>query len=200
MREEPQHFELQTLWIETLSQEKFFIDGQQRAFAFFASLNSAIVAATVAGAMRAENWLSFLLLLAGPCLTWFLSGLGKEASWRYYQRFLEAVTIKAKLESDFGLGDNCKRVSNGVGLWAKEGLIPIRHTLTQHAARSSQQFIDSASGEGYHSVVKRTFTVFQWVAVFLGIALAVQALLDVFTWPNTWFESLRCPMLSMLSK
>ncbi|MDA3889339.1 MAG: hypothetical protein PF443_11200 [Allgaiera sp.] len=157
------------IWELAHTEERFFIDGMHKSFAFFASLNSAIFGATVAGAMKAERPLDFAFLLLGPVIILSCSVLGKIATSRFYFRFLEAITIIAKLESDMGLAQPRSEESDSSRLWPSEAISPTRHIVDQRAFSSSSEFVNSLRNEGYQKISSRVFIVFELAAVLLAL-------------------------------
>jgi hypothetical protein len=112
------------LYEQTLREEQFHLDEHQKRVAFFAGLISALLGATVAGFFNAKSDAHYAALLTGPILMFLVAGLGRDAAIRFYQRFLEAISQRAKLEYDL----NMYELRRPVGHWFEsEPLVPGRH-------------------------------------------------------------------------
>ena len=170
--EEPEGLNLQELLKEMMAQEHFFIEAHQRAFAFFATFNSAVLAAVVAGAMQANEKTDFIFLLFGSAVIFMISTLGKEGTFRYYQRILETVTVKAKIEAALGMMDTPAQGKLSRGLWPNEALIAPRNAESRYKYFSSSSFLDSHKYEGMQKTIRQTFLFFQVLAIVLAVLLA----------------------------
>lgn len=163
------------LWEWTLSQEQFFLEAHQKRFAFFSSLISAILAATIAGIMRADASLDFITLLFGPALIFVFALIGRAGTFRFYQRFLETITIRAKTEQILGLANPRELVRHQDDHWAAEPIIPDRHLKIRKDFASSEEFIERMKNEGYQKSVNQVFLFFKAVAIFLAALLILAA-------------------------
>ena len=57
-----------------IKEEQHFLEAHQKRVAFYFSILSAILAATIAGAMQATSGIHYTLLLAGPVLIFAIAG------------------------------------------------------------------------------------------------------------------------------
>lgn len=161
----------------SISEEHYFIDAHQKRINFYSSLISAILAATIAGTMKATRSIDFLLLCVGPILISFLSWTAKKACLRFYQRFLEAITVRGKLEAELGFAE--KFTNENAAYWKGEPLIPTRHLNDRKESGNSESFVRGHVSRGDPSGPPRLFTAFLLIGVVLLIALVLIAYFGV---------------------
>jgi hypothetical protein len=165
------------LYESAVNEEHYFLDAHQKRVAFYLSILSAIVAGVVAGLFQASEWYHLAILCVGPVLIYAVSAIGIEGTFRLYQRFLEAVTIRAKLEQELGLTKKRSVGTNATNsYWQSEAIIPLRHIESRKDYESSDAFIKEHARRGYHLWTIRLFRVFQGIAflMFAGtLSLAI---------------------------
>ena len=168
--------DLEKLLEVVIAEQQYWIDGHQKRVAFYSSLISAVFAATVAGALKADCSLEYLLLLIGPILVFSLAIIGRDGTFRFYQQVLEAITMRAKLEQALGLTNECFLQKNASGYWQNESLIAHRHIESRKSATSSKEFVEKSVSEGYQKSTRRLFLVFQVIAALIAVVLVVAAI------------------------
>ena len=166
-----QLFELYQL---VLKEEHFTLDEHQKRFSFFLVFNSSLIAATVAGAMKADSLLGFVLLLVGPALIFYISLLGKKGTFRFYRRFIEVISIRAKLEQIMRFDEILPNPDHAV-YWINEGLTPPRHKASREGCDTSEEFIEANAHKGYQAVAVRAFDFFIVISVCLFVGIAAMA-------------------------
>jgi hypothetical protein len=115
-------------------------------------------------------------LIIGPFLIFTLSIIAKEGTLRVYQRFLEAITEKAKLDQALGFNDPNWLPSCTNGYWLNESFLPTRFlSIREKWSTSSKDFIDYHLKIGYHGVARKLFSTFQFIAILLAISLLIFA-------------------------
>jgi len=119
--------ELMKIYELVISEERFFISEHHRKLAFYAGFISSMFAGVIAMIFRANNLYHFLLLfwavlfgIIPACVAGYIS------SKNAYRRFLEAITMKAKLERVLGLENKINNVEEGNWM-SNEQLISSRH-------------------------------------------------------------------------
>jgi len=149
-----------------------------KSIAFHFSLVSALLGATVAGALQAEPGFPMAALLAGPIMTAFAAYLGFSSANRLYGTWLEKVTIRAKLEQKMGL---TAEHHVETGYWSNESIVPTRNTADRSSFSSSREFIEAKLGLGYNLRTRRLFEAASAVALamFVGIGWTAYS-----TWPS----------------
>lgn len=163
-------FKLYRLVIE---KEQYFLTEHQKRIAFYAGLLSTLVAATTVGIFYAEKWYHFVLVLIGPVLVIKVSSLAERGATRLYQRFLETITMLAKVEEDLGLtkARNKDAKPNGKGWVTVEPFVTKRHmdSRVEGEIKSSKDWVDAhlVKRENYHGV---TMSLFRFAKV-LGCLL-----------------------------
>ena len=100
----------------SVEEEHYFLKEHQNRVAFFSGLISAVIALMLGGFLKATTWFHFLILVPGGFLLAAVSLIAKNGTQRMYQRFLEAVTTRAKLEHDLGFS---KSRGNQEGKWSQ---------------------------------------------------------------------------------
>ena len=155
-----------------VGEEHQFLDAHQNRVAFYSGILSALVAGTIAGLFQASEWYHLAILCVGPILIFVVSRIAIDGTFRLYQRFLEAVTIRAKIEQQLGLTQKHSVNSDATGsYWQSEPIITLRHIESRKAYESSSSFITEHSRKGYHFWTIRLFRTFQWVGIFMLVVM-----------------------------
>ena len=160
---------LEKLLETTISEEQYFIEAHQKRIQFYSSLISAILAATVAGFLKAEMWYQYAFLIVGPVMTISLSSIAMGGTYRLYQRFLEAVVMRAKVEQMSGMHETN---STEGAYWEGESLVPTRHHENRTKHSTSKNFIEAYKNEGYQKSTRHLLFVFQAVSIVLILGLS----------------------------
>lgn len=155
-----------------INEEHHFLDAHQARVAFFSGILSALFAGTAAGLFQASEWYHFAILCIGPVLIFVVSRIAIDGTFRLYQRFLEAVTVRAKIEQELGL---TKRRSGNAdatdSYWQPEPIIPLRHIESRKRYKSSDAFVTGYSTKGYHRWTVRLYYGFQWLSVLMFVSI-----------------------------
>lgn len=159
-----------------IKEEQHFLEAHQKRVAFYSSILSAILAATIAGAMKATSGIHYTLLLAGPVLIFAIAHIARDGTFRIYQRFLEAVTIRAKIEQVIGLTKPISELSHDAEYWVDEPFIPSRHMQARRKENSTEDFIEASKRLGYHRSTRNLLYTFQIVGFFILIVLIYAAI------------------------
>ena len=102
----------------------YFLNEHQKRISFYVSLLTALIGGIVIGFFYSKYWYHYLLLVLGPITLIRISSIAKLGTERMYQRFLEAITVRAKLEHRLGMDLNDQNNKS----WLKnEPLITKRH-------------------------------------------------------------------------
>lgn len=155
-----------------INEEHYFSDAHQSRIAFYSGILSSLVAGIAVGLFQASEWYHLAILCVGPLIIFAVSSFAIEGTFSLYRRFLEAVTVRAKIEQELGL---TKRRSGNTGgsdyYWQSEPIMPLRHIESRKRYKLSDDFIKEHSTKGYHLWTVRLFRGFQWLSVlmFLGI-------------------------------
>ena len=160
-------FKLYRLVVE---QEEYFITEHQKRIAFYVGLLSTLIAGTVAGIFYAESWYHFVPLMIGPILIVGMALLAKRGATRFYQRFLETITMRAKVEEDLGLTQERIKGSevSDISWVTSEPFVTKRHmdSRAEGECKTSKDWVDVylKKKDSYHGVTMRLFGF----AYFLG--------------------------------
>ncbi len=155
----------------TIQEEHYFLQEHQNRIKFYTSLITGIVAATFGGLINAKIDLHYYALLVGPVLILAISSFAIDGTHRMFQRYLEAITQRAKIEQILGLTSKTKQVDNGY--WQEESIISERHLLSRKKFDSSELFIKHFSKLGYHRNTIHLFRIFQLVGILSTIGLII---------------------------
>jgi len=172
----PNEPDFQKLYEMAVNEEHVFLEAHHHRVQFYSSLISAVIAATVTGAVKAVVPFHYLLLTTGPVLVVGLSLLALEGTFRLYQRFLEAVAVRAKLEQAMGLTKISDKTSTIDGYWTFEPLITGRHLEDRMRYSSSLEFIKSHHRSGYQKVTRILFITLAIVGFVLEVFLITASL------------------------
>ena len=139
-----------------------------KSIAFYFGLVSALLGATVAGALQVKVGFQALLLLTGPSLTFIAAHLGETASSRIYLGWLEKITVRAKLEQALGYTQP-NNLQNGY--WINEPLMATRHLKDRNNAQTSWDFVLRGRNAGYNKSTRQLFIASSFVAIALFFGL-----------------------------
>lgn len=166
--------DLHNIYESNFKEEQFLLETHQKRFAFFSSICTAIFAGTIAGALKSDQLFHYFLLLIGPILIFLISHVGEQGTKRLYQRILENLTVRAKLEASLGL---TKEISDDVSTpWPGESFIPSRHLESRANYNSSADFVEKQLDLGYQEAINRTFKCVKFASIVLAISLISVAL------------------------
>lgn len=160
------------LYEKIIQEEQFWIDDYRKEVRFFWSIISAIFAGTVIGIFKATEWFHYLFLALAPMLAISTSYIMKVAIDRSYQRFLEAIAQKAKIESRLDIvnsdGHDCS-------FWSGEPIISSRHISSWKKFDSSLEFIRHHIAQGSNRVYTTLIYFVRILSSFLLLFLVSMA-------------------------
>ncbi|MCP4590328.1 MAG: hypothetical protein GY842_06275 [bacterium] len=152
-------------------EEHYFLDAYQVRVGYYTRLVLAIAGVTVVGLYLASytaEWYHFAALCVGPVLIYALSATARDGCYRFYRRYLEAVTSRAKIEQELDLSTpRPEAEERDHTYWANEPYVPPRHVTARKRHRSSEEFIRSSMRRGFHRWNERLLRGFE---VFSGVA------------------------------
>ena len=172
-----QKSELIKIYELSIQEEHYFLDAHQARVRFYTSIVSVLMGATVAGAMRATQPHDFLFLSIGPLLAFLTAWIALDGTYRLYQRFLESVTVRAKIESELGLTKERAAEEGCEESWACEPIVPNRHIKSRNKYQTAEDFVDESSRTGYHFLTRRLFRMVQLLTAVMLVGLLVMAAL-----------------------
>ena len=167
------------LYNQAWDEEKFYLTHFHHQLVFFGGFVPTLLAATIAGGIQASSRIEYLLLSAGPLVVIVMSQSAIAALTRPYQRFLEAIARKAKLEEELGMSEPRAARGDESGWVVTEPLVDARHLADRYHRqsasteghlrdiRSGREFVDHRLKLGVQSLYKRFFRVLQFVAAGL---------------------------------
>jgi len=160
--------------------EHFHLDGHEKRIQFISGINIAVLAAVGAGLFKAERWDHYCVLLAGPAFMLLTNYFAIEGCSRYYQRFLEAIVVKAHVQQALGLTVPLAlraSIRDSESYWTKEPPVPARHLEVRKTA-SSQEFVAKHMKSGAQRFARQLFMSYQLLAfmliLFIALMLAIR--------------------------
>ena len=159
-----------------VKEEQHFLESHQTRVKFYTSIISALLVATVAGILKSTEWHHYLLMLVGPTLSFFVSVIALDGTFRLYQRFLESVSMRAKIEQIIGMTKQTKFQEDNVpSYWDNESIVPPRHLQSRIESKSTENFIKTYSKKGYHRSTHHLFRIFQILSAIMFIIISIRA-------------------------
>jgi len=125
-------------------EERYYMDLYHRQLTFFWGGIGLALGATTAGFINASEKQDYWAILVGPLVAMLLLTSLSASLRRCYQRFLECIASRAKIESRLGFD----QTSPSQALWPNEGIVHSRHFESRLAIDSSASFVDRAMGSG----------------------------------------------------
>jgi hypothetical protein len=165
--------DLLNIYALIVGEEQYFLKEHQIRVAFYSSIITLLFGGTVAALFEATQWYHIMFLALGPVLIIVISALAMDGTSRYYQRFLEAVTIKAKLQEKLGLTKEPYSEKYRCSYWSSESYIPVRHIESRKNYESSLSFVEDHSRKGYQLYVIRLFRCFQILGILMLVMLII---------------------------
>ena len=167
-----------TLYEIIINEEHFFLESHQNRIKFYSSILSAIIIATIAGVINSKEEWHLLFLLIGPLIVLFVASIAKDGTFRMYQRFLESITMRAKIEHDLNLTE--KRNDNEeLGWYIKESIVPPRHQTGRSKFNSTEEFINYHKNKGYHNSTRKLFRSFQFISALLLLVITIAYIIQI---------------------
>lgn len=149
----------------TMKEEQFYLGVFQKEVAFFWSTISAIVVASLVGLYKSTEWKHYLFLIIAPLMLIVLTSFIQYSLFRTYQRFVEVITTRAKLEAVLGF-DNLI-VPDNSKYWTGESILVKRHITDRSTYRTSQGFIDFVSERGLYRIYSQIMTFVKVISLVL---------------------------------
>lgn len=171
----------------TIEEEHYFLSEHQRRISFFSGLISALFGGIFWGILRAKNPFELLILVPGPLMIIIISDIAFKGCERLYQRFLEAITVRAKIEQDLGLAEErgSANAPNRSKWVLYEPYVTERHVKSRYTDEftTSKKWIEwhlegksSGGKQNYHGIARRLFRltgVLGWVLLSLMVVYAI---------------------------
>lgn len=155
-----------------IDEEHKFLESHQKRVAFYSSIISAVLAATIAGIFKSTESIHYLFLIVGPILIYIICLIALDGTFRFYQRYLETVTQRAKIEQLLLLTQpTVVNDRKNILYWSDEPVIPERLLQSRMNMESSSIFIEQSKNKGYQKITKLFFILFQSIAFMLALFL-----------------------------
>lgn len=125
--------DLLDLYKIVVEEEHFFLNEHQKRVAFYTSLLVTLTSGMITGYFFSEKIIHFWLLLLGAITVISISFLARFGTERMYQRFLESITVRAKLEHRLEVKTSTSQEQGENASWVtNEPLVTKRHIDSRH--------------------------------------------------------------------
>jgi hypothetical protein len=159
-----------------INEQHYYLDAHHKRIDFYTGILLALLTGTGVGFFKASEWYHFVFLCIAPVLIFTFSTIAIQGTFRVYQRLLESITVRAKIEQ--GLGLTSKQpggADDSDTYWQSEPIIPYRHIKSRKDYESSKVFIDEHIAKGLQLWAGRLFRAFQWMSGVLLVIFALAA-------------------------
>ncbi|MFX1479380.1 MAG: hypothetical protein ACFFCI_14705 [Promethearchaeota archaeon] len=137
-----------------VDEEHDFFREYQKRLEFYIGFVSLLIAGIAFGLIQATEWYHFAYLCIVPVIMVVISYLAIRGSYRLYQRYIETITMRAKIEQKLGLTEGkYKKLKDKTGeYWQDEPIVSYRHLKARVKTKSSRDFFKRYRKKGYHKV------------------------------------------------
>lgn len=164
--------ELLRLYEVTVGEINFYLEAHQKRIEFYSGLVSALMTVTAVGLFQASNWYHYAYLCASPMLIYAVSTIAVQGTRRVYQRLLECITMRAKIEQALGLTDVLTVDKGTDSYWDSEPLVASRNIDSRKRYETSQAFVDAHLEKGLQLWATRLFQILQLLSAVLFVGFA----------------------------
>lgn len=167
--------ELLKLFELAVDEEIRWTASHQERVTFYTGLFTAIIAGIAAGLFQATEWFHFVALAAGALVLFVITGMATQGTEREYQRLLEAIVFRAKIEQELGLTTPSSHQS-ATQYWPTESFVATRHLKSRTTYPTSDAFVKENVKKGYQGITIALFAKLRWMSGFLIMTFMVIAL------------------------
>ncbi len=153
----------------SIKEEQYYLSNFHKELSLLWSIVSAIVAGLTLGLFKVQKPEHFLFLILVPILLFVILNYTKKVLFRSYQRFLECISNRAKIEQLLGLHKT--DTMNEKQYWLNEPLIPTRYIESRSNFSSSSEFISHYSKKGVYSSYSKSLTIMQFICGIIIVML-----------------------------
>lgn len=172
--------QLLRIYLESQRGQNSEVNFHYKYLNYYSTVFSALLTAFVAGILSYYKESISLALLAIPFIVVIMAENGKITVDRFYRRFLEHVTVSAKIENLFGLDSQIqiKGKSNPSKiLWPNdEVFVPKRHLKDRFEHTDSESFIKERMEGGANLRAHMIFSFFEVLSIVLSFLFIVSFL------------------------
>ena len=93
---------LMELYDLVVNEQHFSLEAHHKRVDFYSGLILALLTGTAVGLFQASAWYHYAYLCIAPLLIFTFSYIAIQGTERVYQRLLETITVRAKLEQELG--------------------------------------------------------------------------------------------------
>jgi hypothetical protein len=168
--------ELLKLYKFSENREKAYRDELYRFVNFYSAVCYAVLGLTLSGfyAIYTQKGNTSLLLLFGPMLAFLICALGIRVAFRTYNRIIEEISVKAKLEHLLGLDQPIRvmEIPNNTPIWTEDSsLISTRHAKRRCEESNSDTFIVTSSQRGLYREIRIYFGIIAFFTLVLTVII-----------------------------
>ena len=153
-----------------------WMDSHRDHLHHYATLISAILAASIAAVWQLKGSVLLLFALIGPIVNIVLCRLGRDMCDRAYRAFLEGISVQAKLEPMIGLVGQRPPTGDSAPFAQDEAIVPERWIKGRRDWPTSEQFVSAHMGSSANGTARSTFTLLMYINI-AAVVLIVLALI-----------------------
>jgi hypothetical protein len=154
----------------TIQQEHDHYESYRTHVKFYVGLLGVLLGAGVIMLSRGPVQYHLVVLVGLPSLTILISFYGINSVDTGYRRWLETVTILAKLEHLLGFDKSKNAEGDSRDFkWSAEALVSTRHVVDRNSYENSEDFIKDCMRKGNHRWTVYLFRTFQIISLAIII-------------------------------
>ncbi len=150
-----------------VEEEHYFLAEHQKRVSFYTGIITAIVTGLGVGLWKSTQWFHYTLIALGLFGLIVICELACKGCFRLYQRFLEAIIVRAKFEQYIGLTDKLYYDDQNDKYWDGESIIASRHIRSRLKYDTSERWQKAHNQKGYHLWTICLFYVIKWLSIAL---------------------------------
>ena len=152
-----------------MKEEQYYLSAFQKELSFFWSIISAITGASVVGLFKVNQWEQYIYLTPAPVLLFAMTIITRSSLFRTYQRFIEAIASRAKIESL--LCFDAIKLHENSSIWRGEPLLIKRHIDHRNTYESSAEFVNAVSQRGLYKVYSNLIVLIRILCIVFLLVL-----------------------------
>lgn len=162
--------ELLEIYKIVVEEEHYFLKEHQNRISFYVGILTALIGGIIAGFFYSEKWFHFALLMLGAIAMIYICKIAKLGTKRMYQRFLEVITMRAKVEHHLGMASSDK-TENSKSWVEIEPLVTKRHLENRADCRTSKDWVNKylKESKNYHGTTTKLLDFTKIIGIFLGV-------------------------------
>jgi hypothetical protein len=138
-------------------EERHWLQEHHSRAIYYTSLLTSVAGAILFGYFNIKAPTHFIIICVGSLTLTLLAKRAAKGMRRLYRRYLEAITMRAKIEQWLGL---MAPINGELAYWRGESLIPQRFRDARSAHATSADFVNANERLGYQEITEDVFSIF----------------------------------------